>query len=197
MSAIHIVPFNDDMATNAVQMLARAFVTNPLHVAAFGRDQLARNERFFRSALAVMKGPRLVALDGHRVVGLIHWVRSPACQFSTLDKIEVMPAMVRGFGVRSALRVGAWLSAWSKEEPKQPHVHLGPIGVDPGYQGNRIGQRLMERYCEELYRSGLAGYLETDRPENVAFYERFGFETTKEIGVIGTRNYFMSRSTTS
>ena len=34
----------------------------------------------------------------------------------------------------------------------------------------------MEQYCKDLNRTGQAGYLETDRPENVQFYRRFGFE---------------------
>ncbi len=38
-----------------------------------------------------------------------------------------------------------------------------------------------------------AAYLETDRPENVSFYERFGFEVTGEQRVIGVANWFMLR----
>lgn len=71
MSEIRIETFNADMTADAARMLARAFVTNPLHVAAFGADELARNDAFFRVGLKVMKGPRLVALDGSRILGLI------------------------------------------------------------------------------------------------------------------------------
>ena len=55
----------------------------------------------------------------------------------------------------------------------------------------------MERYCEALDRSGKAGYLETDRPENVAFYRRFGFDVTGEVPVLGVRSYFMRRAARS
>jgi hypothetical protein len=41
----------------------------------------------------------------------------------------------------------------------------------------------MERYREQLDRSGEAAYLETDRPENVRFYARFDFETAAYIPV--------------
>ena len=77
------------------------------------------------------------------------------------------PAMMAGFGLRSSLRVGSWLSAWSKHDPSEPHAHLGPIGVDPDALGRHIGRHLMEQYCAELDRIGEAGYLETDRSENV------------------------------
>ena len=52
----------------------------------------------------------------------------------------------------------------------------------------------MERYCAELDASGKAGYLETDRPANVRFYERFGFALVNEITVLGVPNFLMRRS---
>ena len=106
----------------------------------------------------------------------------------------MLPGLTRGLGVRSAWRVAAWLSAWSKLDPKKAHSHLGPIGVDPSAQGQHIGRRLMEQYCNELDRFTEPGYLETDRPENVSFYRRFGFEITVETPVLGVRNYFMWRN---
>ena len=197
MSDIRIEPFRPDMTAEASRALASAFVTNPLHVAAFGPDRLSRNEAFFRTGLAAMKGPKRVALDGSRIVGLIHSVDSPDCQFSTTEQLRMTPAMMTGFGIRSAVRVGSWLSAWAKHDPNEPHSHLGPIGVEPGAQGRRIGQQLMDRYCEELDRTGTAGYLETDRAENQRFYGHFGFETTGEIPVLGVPNYLMWRKARS
>ena len=41
--------------------------------------------------------------------------------------------------------------------------------------------------------SGLA-YLETDKPENVRFYERFGFRVTNEAQVLNIPNWFMTRA---
>ncbi len=46
MASIHIEALNRDMAPQACRMLALAFVTNPLNIAAFGPSQLARNEAF-------------------------------------------------------------------------------------------------------------------------------------------------------
>ena len=94
---------------------------------------------------------------------------------------------------RRMMRIGTWLAAWSKHDPSIPHTHLGPIAVDPDAQGRHIGQRLMEEYCHDLDRTRAAGYLETDRPENVRFYRRFGFAMTDEIDVLGVRNYLMLR----
>jgi ribosomal protein S18 acetylase RimI-like enzyme len=174
-------------------LLARAFVTNPVHIAAFGRGRLAANEAFFHVGLAAMKGPKLVAMEGSQLVGVIHWVASPACQYSLGEKLRMMPRLARNVGVRPALRVAAWLSGWSKLDPVEPHLHLGPIGVDPELQGRQIGRRLMEQYCQAQDQAGVAGYLETDRSENVDFYRRFDFEVTATRPVLDVPNYFMCR----
>jgi len=179
--------------SEAARLLACAFVTNPLHVAVFGADRLDANEAFFTIGLVVMKGQKLAAVDGSRILGVIHWVDSPHCQFSASQKLRQAPAMIRGFGVGSAMRVGTWLSAWSRRDPSEQHCHLGPIGVSPEAQGQGIGRKLMDRYCDQLDSTGTVGYLETDRPGNVEFYKGFGFEVTSSATIQGVVNYFMRR----
>jgi ribosomal protein S18 acetylase RimI-like enzyme len=196
VAGIQIDALTPERVLEASRMLARAFATNPLHIAAFGSSPLDRNEKFFRAGLAVTKGPTFVANEGSQVLGLAHWVHSSQCQLSALEKLQIMPVMIGAFGIRSALKVSSWLSTWSKHDPDEPHVHLGPIGVAPEAQGRGIGQRLMAHYCGAVDRTGEAGYLETDRPENVRFYERFGFATTQEVLVLGVPNFFMRRPPT-
>ena len=193
MTAIRVEGFRAEMMAEATRMLARAFVTNPLHVRVFGPSQLGKNEAFFRVVLAVLKGPKLVATDGSRILGLVHWVQSPHCQFSTIEKLRLTPTLVKGLGVGSALKMVSWSSVWSRCDPSRSHSHLGPIGVIPEAQGRHIGYLLMEHYCEQLDQAGDSGYLETDRPENVGFYRRFAFETIRETPVQGVMNYLMWR----
>lgn len=185
------------MIPEVSQVLARAFVTNPLNMAAFGRAQLMRNEAFFQNGLAVMKGLKWVAVQGSHVVGFIHWVQSPACQLPGGEKLKTIPSMLRKLGLLSSFRLGKWLSIWEKHDPKSAHLHLGPIGVDPNLQRRHVGRLLMEQYCLASDQAGIAGYLETDRPENVKFYSRFGFETVEEVSVLGVRNFLMHRPANS
>lgn len=193
MNPVQISTLLPEMHLEAARLLAAAFVTNPLHVAAFGPGALAKNEAFFRLALSSMRGLQFVALIDSRVVGVIHWTDSPSCQFSTIAKLRMTPSMILGFGILPALRVGTWLSRWSKHDPPQSHSHLGPIAVAPEAQGRRIGQQLMDHYCGQLDQLRKTSYLETDRTENVAFYRRFGFEIVQQEPVLGVPNFFMSR----
>jgi ribosomal protein S18 acetylase RimI-like enzyme len=191
--AIAITSLIRDQEKEATALLARAFVTNPLHIAVFGTDRIGANEAFFRIGLAVMKGEKLVALDGLRMLGVVHWVDSEKCQVSWGEKVGLLPAMVMRIGLRSAIRVGGWLSVWSKHDPAERHVHLGPIGVSPEAQGRGVGRQLMERYCGHLDDLRVVGYLETDRPGNVTFYTKFGFQVTGTALIQGVPTYFMRR----
>jgi hypothetical protein len=51
----------------------------------------------------------------------------------------------------------------------------------------------MEVFRAQMDAVGEAAYLETDKPENVRFYERFGFEVVGEEEVLGVPNWFMIR----
>ena len=135
MASVEIKPFRSEMMPEASRVLAHAFTSNPCHVAAFGSAVLAKNEAFFRIALTVMKGPKFVAMDGSRIVGLIHWVPSPRCQVSGIEKLRLIPAMMATLGAGATLRLVSWLSSWSRHDPRESHVHLGPIGVIPRRRG--------------------------------------------------------------
>jgi len=192
---ITIESLSAERKNEAVRLLARAFVTNPLHIAVFGADRLDRNEAFFHRVFAVMKGPQFAAIDGSRILGIIHWIDSARCQVSFTDKLWMTPSMFREPGLRSTIRIAQWVSIWSKHDPQTHHLHLGPIGVLPEAQGRGIGRQLMECYCDQLDTDNTIGYLETDRPGNVDFYMKFGFEVTETTSIYGVTNYFMYRRT--
>jgi ribosomal protein S18 acetylase RimI-like enzyme len=186
--------YHEGLQEALVALLARAFATNPLHLAAFGPERVQeRNQAFFRAVLPLLGGKKLVARDGGAVIGFSHWVPTPGCRLPPARKLGVFPALLLGTGFRSARRVGSWLSAWGEHHPRGDHCHLGPIGVDPRRQRTGVGRTLMTAYCEELDAESTTGYLETDRDENVGFYERFGFRVTATASVLGTVSYFMTR----
>jgi ribosomal protein S18 acetylase RimI-like enzyme len=192
---MNVVEWRPELTDATVDVLSRAFAKNPIHIAAFGADRvIARNRAFFRSGLGVFSGRRLVAMDGSQVVGFMHWVDSPGCQLSLGRRVRLVPAMLTGFGLRSTLRVGSWLSAWAQGDHDDPHWHLGPIGVDPEVQGTGVGRLLMDMYCSAVDAAPALGFLETDTSENAAFYKKFGFEVVKEVKVLGTTTYFMART---
>jgi ribosomal protein S18 acetylase RimI-like enzyme len=73
------------------------------------------------------------------------------------------------------------------------HWHVGPVGVEPGLQGRGVGAKVMRRLCDAMDANGEIAFLETEKPENVVFYRRLGFEVTSESELTGLHTWFMRR----
>ena len=178
---------------DCVSVLADAFVTNPLHLAAFGPGRMDQNRLFFRIGLRQMFiGQAFVALVDGAVGGYVHFNASPDCLPAPLTIPHAAATMLKPLG-EAIPKVIKWFSRWCHLDPEEPHVHLGPIGVAPERQRQGIGTALMQRYVEYLDQQKAAGYLETDRPENVEFYKKFGFAVQREEELIGTLTWYMWR----
>ena len=67
------------------------------------------------------------------------------------------------------------------------------MGVEPHLPGRGIGSAMLRTFCERMDLAGSLAYLETDKRDNLPFYERFGFRVTEEDSVLGVRNWFMER----
>jgi len=180
----------------AVALLGRGMRDNPNNVAAFGADPDRRERclrRLFAGLFAAMRKQQpLCALNDGRLVGVGGVAPPGSCQPKGRERLRIAPSILPA-GPRSALRVLRWTGAWAERDPREPHVHLGPLAVEPRLQGMGIGSRILAEHCGRLDELGQVGYLETDKPENVVLYERFGYEVIGEAEVIGVRNWFMLR----
>ena len=190
---IEVVKYSPGNLDECVTVLADAFVNNPLHLAAFGRGRMDQNRLFFRLGLRQMfLGHAFVALADGAVGGYVHFNTSPDCLPAPEEIPQVAATLLRPLG-EAIPQVVRWYSRWCRLDPDEPHVHLGPIGVAPSLQRQGAGTALMQRYVEHLRRENAAGYLETDRWENVAFYQKFGFIVRREEELLGTPIWYMWR----
>jgi GNAT superfamily N-acetyltransferase len=191
--AVEVKKYSADSLDECVSLLADAFVDNPLHLSAFGKERVDQNRRFFRIGLRHMfGGPSYVALAEGAVCGYVHFNASPYCLPAPEEIPAAMAELLKPLG-EAARKVIHWFGRWCHLDPDEPHVHLGPIGVAPKMQGQGVGTALMRCYVEHLERENAAGYLETDRPQNVEFYQKFGFVVKHEETVIGTPTWYMWR----
>jgi len=195
MEQISIKPLQESELQEAAIVAARAYATNPDAVAVYRNhpDKARLQEASFMQAFGHAPGLVFTAKKGERVVGVMRMVEWPQCQMSLARMWKVLPIMVirmRGLAVRRLIA----MNSWSKRHPEEPHWHLGPIAIVPEMQGQGIGSQLLEHFCKQVDQAGQAAYLETDRPENVPLYERFGFSVTEETILLGVRNWFMWRA---
>ena len=180
---------------DAIGVLVRGMRDNPQHVAALGDDPAHRSEalkQLFGGMIPMQPEP-LRASESGGVVGVCGFIPPPECIVHTFGSLpaDQFPPMLDDPGDQA--RLVEWLQVWGRRDPDEPHFHLGPVAADEGKQGRGIGTAMMEAFCDRVDRDHALAYLETDKPENVGFYERFGFETVGEANVIGARNWFMRR----
>ena len=180
----------------AVAVAARAMCTSPMAYAVLGADHDRRyrhTRRLFARlyALAMHQRPLVARLDG-RIVASANDLVEGACRARPVDIARALPALA-ATGPRGAVRTVRWLLDWEGRDPDRPHAHFGPFGVEPELQGQGIGSLLLREYSRRLDEAGEHSYLETEKPENVALYQRFGFEVIDETEFMGVPNWFMWR----
>ena len=178
---------------DCITVLGDAFVANPLHLSAFGAGRIDQNRLFFRIGIRHMfVGQSLVALDNEKVCGYLHFNPWPNCLPAPEEIPTVVATMLTPLG-EAIPQIIRWFTRWCHLDPEESHIHLGPIGVTPEMQGRGIGTALMQRYIDHLEQEKAAGYLETDRLENVEFYKRFGFIVRRNEELIGAPIWYMWR----
>jgi ribosomal protein S18 acetylase RimI-like enzyme len=181
---------------DAVGVLARGMRDNPLHVAAYGPDPDRRelvHARLMRALFrhAAHNEPIGVWRDG-TLVAVAGALGAFDCRPGVAQSLRALPTFA-SLGPRTAARVARWVRVWREHDPDEPHLHLGPVAVDRHLQRQGIGTVLLAEHARRLDASGRLGYLETDKPENVGFYERHGYEVVDRADVIGVPNWFMLR----
>jgi len=183
----------------AARLLSRGMCNNPANVRAFGIGNVLRRQRalarFFVPVLHGLyrRGVVVGAFHEGTLVGVCGMARPTLCQPGVLEKLSVVPSVVLANPVSAPLGVLRWVGEWARRDPTEPHWHLGPLAVDSHLQGLGIGSAMLAAFCERMDGLRALSYLETDKSENVRFYQRFGFTVIAEAVVVGVRCWFMSR----
>ncbi|MDI3405021.1 GNAT family N-acetyltransferase [Streptomyces cavernicola] len=72
------------------------------------------------------------------------------------------------------------VEAAGEHTPKEPHWYLAVVGAAPSAHGQGHGAALLRSGLAQADAAGLPVYLESSKPDNLPFYEHFGFETLGE-----------------
>ena len=188
MTDLHISPIRQAQVPQAARVMANAFSDAPRYTYLLPDESHRRSklpwywQATIRAALH-SGGVVHVAQDstGSDVLGVTIWT----------------PPGHRRRGVLTQLRSGMWAApfrmgvpAWRRRRllgpllaalaPPQPCWHLGSIGVDPMLQRSGAGTALISHMLPRIDADGLPAFLDTSQPDNLGYYERFGFRVTAE-----------------
>ncbi len=181
-----------DQTAQAARVAARALRDSPTSMAV-SDDPLVRFEMFHSTFLGMLAGARVAGVRlGGTVLGVAATEHPGNCIGSLLPpEIRALDAPAQETtDAHRFLHLGSILAAHDLVEP---HWHVGPVSVEPEFQGRGLGRSAMRLLCGEFDQHGRLAWLETDKPENVRFYIGLGFEVAEEASILSVRNWFMRR----
>ena len=167
-------------------VLARAFWDDPVISWLLPKEEsrYARARLFFRTDLGYISrsGKVLTTPD---LAGAALWLPPNKWKMPTKDFVRTAPNFLRAF--RTSIPNGLRFNMLIEEiHPRAPHWYLAVLGTDPLRQGRGVGGALIGNITDRADRDEVGCYLESSKPGNVPYYERFGFEVTGEHTVEGS-----------
>lgn len=168
------------------RVLGIAFADDPI-MSWFIPDEVSRPRRaalFFASLTRLQfiehGGVEVAEDDTGALVGAAVWAPPGHWHTSNGTILRAVPDLMRAFRLRTpkAARMSDRMAA---AHPRDPHWYLAFIGTLPSARGRGFGQALMNSRLDRCDAEGAPAYLESSKPDNVPYYERFGFEKRGEL----------------
>lgn len=203
VQAPHVSTLSPERDAEAAIVLGRAFANDPpLKVVLSGAsDPVERAlilSRVFAVALAVER------LHGRPIYGILRQGKVVAVAVSEVARDSstgamrlrdcgLLPRFVSAVGLGGTIRAIRLAEELSRNRPREPHLYLKLIGVDPGYQACHYGMALLEHlHALASLRMDLSGiYLETATERNVSYFEHAGYRVLGEMKPLGVRMWRM------
>lgn len=180
----------------AAGVAARALRDAPTTVASYGDDPLERMARtygMFRGFFDELTTPQLGAVIASCPIGVAVVAEPGHCVGALFGAYaaETLAKPVPAYG--DPAREQIFWAQWAERDLPEEHWHIGPVGVEPGFQGRGIGGAIMRELCEALDKADRVAWLETDREANVRFYSALGFEVVDKATILEVPTWYMRR----
>ena len=184
----------------AAKIFSKAMVNDPLHVFFFPNPK-TRERKIFSLYYFSMK---INHLNVQRTTDNFEGVILLEKPFEHIFKISLKEFIFGSFlffkvGPRSLLRMmkyQEWSSKLKKESIADPYWYLGVVVVDPDCQGKGFASKLIKPMLAKADEQNHKVYLETQNPNNIPIYEKYGFVTVSEHKIPGSDvfHYIMVRN---
>ena len=179
--------------TTAAKVASRAFFDDPFFTFLMPSDQKREGSLtiFFRSVLAHM-GPkgRLVTVrsESDEILGVAAWFTTGGYPLSVRVQLAQLPNSLRVVARHpQGLADGnSYVQAIAKAHPKEPHWYLMLLCADPIVQRRGVGTLLLDEAFAHIDAEGVASHLETQKPDNLAYYRRFGYELRETLSPVAS-----------
>ena len=183
----HVSTIHQEQVPQAAAVLARTFVNAPQLAFIIpgepGREVKLRRYYSARIRAALRTGAvHVAARHSQAPIQAVAIWEAPGHTGHTLTTKIVSGLWLALFrlGLSSFRRRRALGPVLDSIRPSEPCWYLSSIGVEPAVQGSGLGTALLETMLQRVDSEGFPCFLDTAAPENLAYYERFGFVVTAE-----------------
>jgi len=175
----------EDDVRELSRMLARAFYDDPVMIWLLPDDKarVAQLGRLFAAMTRhhhLARGGVEVACDGSGIGAAALWDPPDQWQETRRGQLAMTPTFLWILGLR-AIRGRALQELMKRVHPEEPHWYLATIGSDPSVRSKGFGHALMASRLDRVDAEHAPAYLESSKLENIAYYQRFGFDVVGEI----------------
>jgi len=181
-----------DQIAQAAGVAARALRDDPDWVAV-SDDPQVRLEMLHAVFAGSLVGARVAGVRrSGRILGVAAAVGPGRCVGATVhpeDRTLDAPSA----DASAADRLRHLRSILAAHDLDEPHWHVGPVGVEPGFQSMGMGGAAMRMLCAEFDEHRRVSWVKTVKAENVRFYAGLGFEVLDESSMLEVHLWFMRR----
>ena len=188
MTEALISPIRPEQVPSAAQVMANAFADAPRYTFLLPDSVHRRSKlpRLWGAAIhACVHSGGVVhvahAGSGSDVLGVAIWDSPQPGRRGAITLLEPdlwsEPVLL---GIPAWRRRRALRPVLASVRPPYPCWYLNGIGVDPSGQRTGLGSALINHMLRRIDDEGLPAFLNTSAPDNLGYYERFGFRVTAE-----------------
>lgn len=184
------------------KVMVAAFQNDPLFQKAFAdtTTRATNMSKFltFMFAKAFICKERLIGYYSSNQLAAAYSLQTPArvTFWQNLRLIRRIGTLAFRIPLSSLRFLNDYMRLTSSVRPREPHCYLSMIGVHPDAQGQGIGKQLLLNILQEVdtntHSFGIG--LDTENPDNIALYERFGFRLVDTKCLEGMNIYCMFRT---
>ena len=168
--------------SSTAKMIARAFAEDPLFSLFYYSlaDQKKYEHLFYEFLLKFGLISGEVYASSPSLEGVIIWLKEGEQASHTWDVLRSgMLSIWNKIDVDSVLKYTQFTSQIHQKHVQEPHWYLQLLAVDPVYQHQGIGKKLMLPMLRQCDTDTLCCYLETQNQVNVNYYQEFGFRVVE------------------
>lgn len=168
-----------------VDVLIKAFDTDP-HISWLIRSDARRAmayRQFFTMMLHGLAQPYGEIYTSSDMKSVALWYPPGRAKIGFLKQAKVAPDFIGAVGWRNLFSRMVGIEKMEYHHLREPHYYLQLLGVDPVHQGRGAGRALLQPILRKCDTQQTAAYLETANPNNVGYYETFGFQVVRSMAM--------------